>query len=106
LSAIGSAKVSRLSKSWVPTSGPRKLQRDGEGIAPLVRIGAQQREPGDFRAFGLDRLAAGFGQLPVRIALAGRHAHREQRDEGPPGHGCGQHEIALAHQVTPRLPRV
>src|SRR3546814_215943 len=75
----------------------RELQRDGQRVLALVGIRAYQREAFHLRPLGLDRLAAGLGQLPLRAALAGCQADGQQQYDSPSGHGSSRHEVALAH---------
>src|SRR3546814_9699434 len=63
----------------------------------MVGIRAHQREAFHLRPLGLDRLAAGLGQLPLRAALAGHQANGKQQYGSPSGHGRSRHEVAFAH---------
>ena len=56
-----------------------EFQRYGKVAIVLVGVGAGQGETLDLLLLGLDRLAAGLGQLPGFIALAG--AQRQQHEQ-------------------------
>src|SRR3546814_14584839 len=66
----------------------RELQRDGQRVLALVGIRAYQREAFHLRPLGLDRLAAGLGQLPLRAALAGCQRSEERRVGKEGGSTC------------------
>src|SRR3546814_13557057 len=78
----------------------RELQRDGQRVLALVGIRAYQRAAFHLRPLGLDRLAAGLGQLPLRAALAACQAAGHQQYDSPSGNVSTRHEASYAPART------